>query len=197
VTTAVRWWIASAFARTPLARRSDRIQARALILALALMVMAIYPATLVSEQTYTTRAQSIAAEASASHSVEATALANSTAAPSPSEAPSTTFLARVRWTARDGVHETTTKVEKPVKAGEQVRIWLDDQGKITGAPRNDTDARIDSFGVAVFAWLAIAAVVGAMMAGLRSALRRTRDREWDRGLQELAGYGGGSTTRTP
>jgi uncharacterized cupredoxin-like copper-binding protein len=197
MTTSIRWWMACAFAHTPLASKADRIQARALVASFALMVLAVIPAALVSQQAYDVRSQAVAAQIKATHSVEATAVGNSTALPSATESASTTFLTPVRWSAQDGVHETTTKGDEPVKAGAPVQIWVNEQGKVTSPPPNQTDAKVDSLGMAALAWLTMAAVIGAAMAALRSVLNRTRDREWDRGLRELAGYGGGSTTRTP
>jgi hypothetical protein len=194
MTTSIRWWTSCAFGRTPLASKSDRMQARALMFSLLLVVVAAFPAVLAGEQAHASRLAAIATEAKTVHPVEATALGNSTAAPTAIQS-STTFLTPVRWTARDGVHEATTEVETPVKAGGKVQIWLDAQGKITRAPATGADATVDSLGVAALAWLVMAALIGAVMATVRAVLRRAKDREWDRGLRELAGYGGGSTTR--
>jgi hypothetical protein len=193
----IRWWAACAFGRTPLARTADRIQARAIVVAMVLSIAVIYPAVSVGHLGYAVRSHTIAAEAAGRHAVEATALGDSIADPAQTESASTTFLAHVRWTAQDVMHDTTTKVDQPVKAGEQVRIWLDEQGKVTTAPLTDVDARIDAIGTAALLWLTMAAFIGAAMTGLWSVLGRGRNREWDRSLRELVGNGGGSTMRRP
>ena len=195
--SALRWWAACAVGRNPLARGADRVQGLALAIGLLTMIVAVYPAVLLGQLGFATRSDAIAAEAATRHQVAATALEDSTAQPSQTESTTTAFLAHVRWTAPNGVHDTMTQVEQPVKAGEQVRIWLNDDGKATTPPPTEADARIVAVGTVVVAWLAIAAVIGAALVGIGAKLGRTRAREWDRGLRELVDNGGGSATHRP
>jgi hypothetical protein len=197
VTHWIHWWAACTFGRTPFARPADRIQAWAVVVGMALLLAAAYPAVTIGHLGYAVRSHTIAAEAAVRHPVDATALADSTATPSQTESMSTTFLVHVRWIAPNGVHDLTTTVAQPVKAGEPVRIWLDDQGKVTTALLTDADARIDAIGTTALVWLTMAAFVALAMTGLRSVLGRSRDREWDRRLRELVDNGGGSTTLRP
>jgi short subunit dehydrogenase-like uncharacterized protein len=185
--TPVRWWAACAFVRTPLVRRVDRIQAWALIAGLLLMIVAIYPALLAGKAGYAARAETIAAEAATRHPVAATALANSTVDPTLAEtAASASFRAHVQWDTPNNVRDAVTVVDHPVKAGEPVQIWLDDKGAVVTPPKTDADARVGGLGAFAFAWLAMAAVIGGGYVALRAALTRRRNREWDRGLFELA-----------
>jgi hypothetical protein len=196
-TNPIRWWAACAFARNPLARTADRIQAWAVVGGLALLVAAAYPALAVGQLGYAVRSQDVAAEAAQRHPVEATALGDSTAAPAQVESTSTTFVAPVRWTAGNVAHDTTTKVDRPVKAGDRVRIWLDDQGKVTTPPLTEADARLDALATTALVWLTMAAIVVGALLVLRSMLGRARNRSWDKSLRELVDNGGGSTTRRP
>lgn len=196
-TNSIRWWAACAFARTPLVRATDRIQAWAVVAGLVLLVAAAYPAMTVGRLGYTVRSQDVATEAAHRHPVQATAVADSMTDPTQVESTSTSFFAHVRWTAQNGAHDTTTKVDGPVKAGAAVRIWVDDQGKVTAPPLTDTDARVDAFATTALMWLTMAAIIGGALLGLRSTLGRARGRGWDRSLRELVDNGGGSTTRRP
>jgi hypothetical protein len=197
--TTIRWWAACAFGRTALARSADRVQAWAVVAGLLVAIAATYPAAAAGQLGYASRSQDIAAQAATHHPVEATALGNSTPDPALSESTSTeststTFQVHVGWTAQNVSHDAMTKIEQPVKAGAQVRIWLDDKGKLTTAPPTAADARVDAIGTAVLAWMAMVLLIGGALAVLRSVLGRSRNREWDRGLRELVDNGGGSTT---
>ncbi|MCV7421867.1 hypothetical protein H7K45_15060 [Mycobacterium yunnanensis] len=181
----LRWWVTCALGRGPLLRRADRVHAWGLVIGFAAMIAAIAPAVAVGQVGYTARAQTIAAEAATRHPAEAIAMSDSTADPTQIESGSTSFLAHVRWTARDGAHDDYTKLEQPVKAGQPVRIWLDDAGKPTTPPLTDADARVVAMGTAAIVWLGLAAVIGVGVAMLQMAVNRARDRKWERGLRAL------------
>lgn len=190
----IRWWIIRAFGRTPLGRAADRVEAWAIFMGLLILVAAAYPALAAGHASYAAREHSIATEATR-HSVDATATGAGTSDPAMSESTLTTFILPVRWQANNTVHDTTVKVDKPMKTGDHLRIWLNDKGNVTTAPLTDTDARVEAVGTATLLWLVMAAAIGAALAVLRHALDRSRDRGWDRGLLELVDNGGGSTTR--
>lgn len=184
--TPVRWWAACAFVRTPLVRRVDRIQAWALIAGLLLGIAALYPAALIGEAGYTGRAETIAAEAATRHPVDATALKGSTVDPTLAESSaSASFRVPVRWETHRGARDAETTVDRPVKAGETVTVWLDDNGSVTTPPKTDSDARIAGIGAFVFTWLAMVGLIGAGYAAIHAVLTRRRNREWDLGLHEL------------
>lgn len=195
--TPIRWWAKCAFGRDPLLRGADRMQAWGLVVGFVAIIAAIVPATSLGQLGYAERAQTIASEAATRHQVPAIALSDSTADPTQVEsATSASFVAHVRWTAQNAAHEDYSKVEQPVRAGQQVRIWLDDAGKVTTPPQTDADARVDAMGTAAILWLGFAAMIVIAMAMFRTALGRARDRRWDRGLQALVD-GGGSAAQRP
>lgn len=191
-TNPIRWWAKCAFGRGPLLRRADRLRAWGLALGLVAIVAAVAPAVAVGDLGYAARAQTIAAEAAARHPVEAVAVADSTADPTQVESASTSFLARVRWTVQNTAHEDFSKIEQPVKAGQPVRIWLDDAGRVTTPPQTTADARVDQIGTVALVWMVFAAAIGVAMATFATVLGRSRERMWDRGLRELVEDGGGS-----
>ena len=194
----IRVWAKCAFGRGPLLRGADRMQAWGLILAVVAMVAAIAPAMSLGQLGYAERAKTIAAEAATRHQVQAIALSDSTADPTQVEsATSASFVAHVRWTAQNVAHEDYSKVEQPVRAGQPVRIWLDDAGKVTAPPQTEADARVDSMGTAAILWLGFAAMIGIATAMFRTAIGRAKDRRWDRGLQALVDDGGGSAAQRP
>lgn len=195
----IRWWAKCAFGRDPLLRAADRLQAWGLVVAFVAVVAAVVPAVALGHLGYAERTQTIAAEASARHPVQAIALSDSTSDPTQVESTSTAtpFVAHVRWTSRDIPRDDFTKVEQPVRAGQPVQIWLDDTGKVTSPPQTDVDARVDAMGTAALVWLGFVAVVGIALAMLVTALRRARNRKWDHGLQALVDDGGGSAAQRP
>ncbi len=191
----IRWWTTRAFGRNPLARGADRFEAWAIVAGILVLIAAIYPAMAVGQLGYAASSHSIAVEAATRHPVEATAVGTSRTDPTMSDSTTATFLVPVRWQAENGTHDATTKAEQPVKAGDKVRIWLDEKGRITSAPLTEVDARIEMIGTVVLSWLIACAIVGGAFVVLRRALHHSRDRGWDRGLLELVDNGGGSTTR--
>jgi len=193
----IRWWVTCALGRGPLLRRADRVYAWGLVIGFAAMLAAVVPATAVGEIGYTARAKTIASEAATRHPVEAIATGDSTADPTQVESGSTSFLAHVRWTAADGAHDDYTKLEQPVKAGEPVRVWLDDAGKPTTPPLTDANARVDAMGTAVIVWLGLASLIGVGVAMLHMAVNRARDRKWELGLRALGYDVGGPATHRP
>lgn len=193
----IRWWAKCAFGRGPLLRGVDRVQAWGLVVGFVAVVAAVVPAMSLGQLGYAERVQTIAAEAATRHQVPAIALSDSTADPTQVESATTTsFVAHVRWTAQNVAHEDYSKVDQPVRAGQPVRIWVDDAGKVTTPPQTDVDARVDAMGTAAILWLGFAAMIGIAMAMFCTAVGRARDRKWDRGLQALVD-GGGSAAQRP
>lgn len=193
----VRWWAVCAFGRSPLTRVADRVQAWAVLVGLALVVAAVYPALAVGQMGHDALSKTIATDTASRHPVDATALGNSRSDPAIAESTNTTFTVNVRWFSNHSAHDTVTRVDQPVKAGDQVRIWLTDQGAVTSAPMTDADAHLTQIGTVVLSWLVSAVLIAGAFMLLRNRLDRVRDRDWDRDWLELVEDGGGSTTVTP
>ena len=191
----IRWWAMRAFGSGPLLRGTDRVEAWILVVGFVAVIAAVVPAMALGHVGYAARSQTITAEAAARHPMEAVALDDSTADPTQVESASTSFLAHVRWNTQNVAHEDYSKVGQPVRAGQSVRIWLDDAGRVTTPPQTDADARVDAAGAVAISWLGFAALIGVAMVSFRTALGRTRDGRWDRGLRALVDDGGGSAAQ--
>lgn len=193
----VRRWTQRAFGRTPLARRADRIEAWAVFVVLVLSVMAVFPAVLLGEAGYAARSHTSAAEASSRHRVDAVAVGNAKTDPTMSDSAPAKFSVPVRWFAQNASRDAEVKIDRPVKAGDHVPIWVNDRGKVTTAPLTDDDVHVVAIGTAALVWLVAVILLGGAFAVLHRALDRSRNRGWDRGLHELVGNGGGSANFTP
>lgn len=121
--------------------------------------------------------------------VQATATADSETtleAPSPS-------VANVQWTAGGSVHTGVVRPPRPVKAGDHIQVWIDEQGRRVPPPISASSAAAYGNGAAIATWLA-AAVVGVMtIAATRTLMNRYRYRVWSTELQMLLDRGDGRT----
>ena len=93
-------------------------------------------------------------------------------------------MASVRWTAPDGSTRTgRTLVSTGLKAGSEVMVWQDRQGRLTLAPTGSTEAAVEAGFLATAAGLALAGLVSGAGAAARWRLDRRRidrwGREWD------------------
>lgn len=180
----IRWWATRAFGRSPLLRTSDRVEAWAVAVALAVILVAAYPAAALGQMA----SQTLAADAP--HQIEATARGDSTVQPSVSEPPAPMFAVKVRWLADNTANETVVTLDRPVKTGDQVSIWLDDGGRVTTAPPAEADVHTMSAGLGALLWLALALPFAGLFALLRHRINHAREVRWDRGWHQLAGHGG-------
>jgi hypothetical protein len=194
-----RWWATCGLRRNPLVRRVDRVQAWSLVAGIVVLVIAAQQASAYSATVYAARSHDVVVESAKRHAVEATALADSTSsAKGPASATRLVYSDHVQWFEKNATHDDVVKIDRPVKAGDRVGIWLDDQGKVTSAPPTDDGAHADAIGVAALLWLLCLAIVTGALEILRRVLDRARRRAWDRELRLLVDNGGGSsTTRTP
>ncbi|WP_406005183.1 hypothetical protein OG440_02655 [Streptomyces sp. NBC_00637] len=92
--------------------------------------------------------------------------------------------ASVRWTTPDGSTRTgRTLVETGRRAGSQVTVWQDGQGRLTPAPTGSTEASIESGFLGTGAAAALAGLVIGVGAIARWRLDQRRiegwNREWD------------------
>ncbi|MBO1334412.1 hypothetical protein [Streptomyces sp. VRA16 Mangrove soil] len=93
----------------------------------------------------------------------------------------TLYQVPVRWTTADGVtHSGIARVPAGTRRGESARIWLDDAGRIAGAPLDESDIWLR--GASVGAAAAGGVTTVALLAGwsVRRRLDRERLAQWDR-----------------
>ncbi|WP_328445267.1 hypothetical protein OG780_05555 [Streptomyces sp. NBC_00386] len=93
-------------------------------------------------------------------------------------------LASVRWTTPSGSARTgLTQVSTGLKAGAEITVWQDRQGRLALAPPSSSAAAVESGFLGATAALALAGIVFGAGAAVRHRLDRRRidgwDDEWD------------------
>jgi hypothetical protein len=177
-------WLMHALGRNRLARTSDRLEAGALLMVLAVAVFAIPVAQGVGDESYAHRLQQISSQQQSRHSIAAIATADSTT-PAPRRFGSPVTV-RVEW--REGVHRRSEVVTNPsfVKAKAPVTVWLDDAGAVVPAPDRAVDARASATSIAWGSWVGIVGVCALMAFAVRRCLDRYRAASWQRELRLMA-----------
>jgi hypothetical protein len=180
------WRIARVFGRNPLLRRTDRIEALVMLVALVASLLAIPVVGVMSIVVYGARDRLYDQEAQARHTVMAT-VADASA---PLDQDARTVLVKARWPAAAGERTGSFQHSTPVKAGERIEIWVDKDANLVGPPTPTWYAAIDAVGTAIVTLLVVGAVMTSLVAALRSLLDRARDAEWEREIRCLQEDGG-------
>ncbi|MGE2836020.1 Rv1733c family protein [Mycobacterium sp. SMC-4] len=172
-------WFLRVLGGSPLGRVSDRLEALSAVVVTVLVLFAVPLAALVKTEVYSAGARTADEQAQTRHAVEAQAL-ESTAALADFDNPG---YVRVRWQGGGQFHEDTVIAPAPVEAGDAVRIWVDDAGKVVPAPVTVTDAEMAAVGAAVAVWLAVVGSCALATWVVRRGLDRARDHAWERELR--------------
>lgn len=177
-----RWYL-RALGRNPLVRLSDRLEAFAVLGVLVLALIAVPVSVHLGSKTYESRMHTAAEQTQTRHSVEAVVVEGSMGMPADFDSPA---YVQVEWREGAVTHNAQVISPETVKAGAPLTIWLDDSGKVVGAPLTPVDAKVSALGVAWTIW--ISAVVLSVFAALvvRQGLDRSRARAWERELLLLA-----------
>lgn len=178
-----RSWVVRLIGRHPLVRRSDRAEARSVLLAVVLALLAIPVAAAVGTSVHDARAKFYAEQAASRHTVTATAMEDTTTVVRPD---AVSFDVRARWNAAGANHIDTISWPKRAKAGDQEAIWVDAHGRQADDPAAPGRAGLDAIGAAVSLWLVVVAALVTFTYALRSRLDRARFAAWDRVLQSPA-----------
>ncbi|MGW0758432.1 Rv1733c family protein [Streptomyces sp. NPDC002814] len=174
--TKVRFW---RWRRSPLRRRSDRLEAWIVLCTWTLALLGGVSAGWMASESV---ADGIASRRAEVHPVAAvlTEDAAKTLALTASGSSSGTVWAKVRWTAPDGSARTgPAKVEPGSKTGTAVTVWTDRTGKLVSEPATATETKLE----AAFAGVLIgtSAGGGVLLCGwlVRELLARRRLADWD------------------
>jgi hypothetical protein len=186
-----RWWTACALRRSPLIRRIDRIEAGAVLVALLLAFFAVPHASTLGHKVFAGEAEKIAIESASRHPVDAIAMQPS----APQSGRPVATSVPVRWFADNQTHDKVIPIDRPVRAGEHVHIWLDNRGNVTPPVRSVDDAKRDALVTAVAAWIAFAALCATAVVAVRYVLDRCRYRRWERDIRILVDNDGGWAQR--
>lgn len=179
------WWVFRSLSRNPLVRSVDRVEGWSVVIVVVALIGALFVASNVSDAVAASEKVAVEREAATLRSVQAVAIGPGE---SRVQGSATVFMARVRWF--DGIESQDRTIRAPhlLKAGDRIDLWVDDQGNVRSAPRTAADAEASGVGAALLLWSAMAALAGWLLYLTRRALDRRRFREWDRALEELAGY---------
>ncbi len=181
------WPVLRLFSRNPLIRMSDRIETGVVALAVLVVVVAAAGAGAMGTVIHDGQAQKYREQMHTRHVVVASAVDDSQPTVSPETTP---FTVQARWKANGVDHSDLLGWNRAVKAGDALKIWVDDHGDPVTAPRPVERAVIDAVSAALIGWLitilAVAEVVGAVRAHLRHE-------QWDRDIRSLVD--GGFTNR--
>ncbi|MFX0577860.1 hypothetical protein [Nocardia nepalensis] len=187
-----RWWRRRPWRSTPLMRGSDRIEALVWLIAVIVMLVAVPVAGAAGTAGYTAAASRIRVENATKVSVPASI----TAAPErivtvdAYGAATERFEATVRWNQGGRAGTTTTGVSGKSAPGDEVRVWLDADGKATTPPVRPVNAANSGVGIGLTVLVTIWG--GALVSGfgvgrlLRARRYAALDREW-RGMSRPVG----------
>ncbi len=174
-----RWRVARVFGRNPLLRRTDRIEALVVLVALAVSLIGVPIAGVVGAVTYGARDRVYTQEAHDRHRVAATV------ADARGEDLGLTVV-QARWPGPGGERGGTLELTEHAKAGGTVDIWVDGAGNPAVPPTPTWLAAGEAVGVAVVTALAVTMAMGAVVSVVRSRLDRVRDALWERDIELLA-----------
>jgi hypothetical protein len=188
------WWLLRACGRrNPLVRTSDRIELLIIAIGVLIALVATACAGALGTAVHDARSRVYLAEAQTRHNVIATAIEDSTTVVGVDDNAATSVNAR--WHVDDTEHSDAFTMNRPVKTGDPLVIWVDGDGNRVDAPTPTSQAGVDAVGIAYAAWQTVALAVFGLVCWGRSRLDRRRISGWERDLRSLA-YDGGSGNRT-
>jgi hypothetical protein len=106
----------------------------------------------------------------------------------------TTTRADARWQVDGTEHTGSVTLDRAVKTGDPVRIWVDRDGNRVDAPTPTSQAGVDAVLVAYATWQTVVLAAAALIWWCRLRLDRRRDSAWERDIRSLIHDNGGRTT---
>ena len=179
-------WLRRLSAGNPLVRVSDRIEAVAIVLVVAVVLLAAPVAGAMGTAVYDSLSHRYAADRAARHEVSATVAADSMWAPQVYEK---AFLTPIRWEFAGTGHMEEVRTDR-MKAGELLNIWIDDKGARATKPLLNENAATEAVVTGFGLWFAAVGVASAAWTVFRLRLNRSRSANWDRELDDLVGDDG-------
>ncbi|MEB3979727.1 hypothetical protein OQ968_00420 [Mycobacterium sp. 663a-19] len=170
------------FGLNPLIRPSDRLEALILVLAVALSLVTVPIAAAVGTSVHDSRRSVYAEQAQTRRPVTATVIGDSHPRRN-LESPTVTVPAR--WFAAGTEHTGDVVAPLGVKVGEEIEIWVDQEGAAVGKPERTAVDEAVAFAMAIWWTVSLSAV--ALFGGARIALDRRRAANWQRDFDRLVG----------
>ncbi|OBL07756.1 hypothetical protein A5646_13280 [Mycobacterium sp. 1245499.0] len=171
--------LARLFGRNPLIRKTDRVEALILVLAVAMSLIAVPIGAAVGTVVHDSRSRLYAEQVQTRRPVTATVTGESQRR----NLDSPTVTVPARWFAAGT--ERTGDVTAPLKAktGDEIEIWVDDRGLPVARPLNA--ARNDALVFAVATWWGVSLLAVALFARARITLDRLRYARWQQSFDRL------------
>ncbi|OBB65860.1 hypothetical protein [Mycobacterium sp. 852014-50255_SCH5639931] len=166
--------------RNPLVRASDRVEALLVVLAVAVSLFTVPVAATVGTAVHESRSRVYAEQIQTRRPVTATVVGDSHPR---TDLESPTVRAPARWPVAGA--ERTGDVVAPlgVKIGDELEIWVDDEGSPVSRPK--MSARDEAVAVAVAIWCVVSLSVAGLFAVARDALDRARYARWQHDFNSL------------
>jgi hypothetical protein len=195
-----RRWVARAFGRNPLLRWTDRAEA-CIVIAAVLLAIAAGPVCIADGvEVYRSHGQIYGMQSQTRHLVTATVAASGHAHTPHS---TTTSILAVWTEGADGArggdvrssHADWTRTQRAVEDGDQIQLWIDDNGRLVDPPTPLMQAGVDGIGVAGGIWGAVVLGLIAIVGVLRSPLDQIRQKQLSGECERFAS--GGMPNRSP
>lgn len=183
-----RCWIVRALGANPIIRLSDRVEAVAAVLVVALILTATAIAAAITTTVHDSRSHQYAQLAATRHTVQARVLARSRVPVGSTERP---FEAQARWPTPLGERSGSVFLSHSAEAGDQVDIFVDSSGRQVPPPPPRWQAGVDAVSTGVAVWLVSIGLIGLAASVSQQWLMRRRYRKWDDELRLLKSDSGG------
>lgn len=161
----------------PVSRGVDRVEGCSLVLAVLLGALLVPIMLAVGSRTYANVVDNAEQQARTRHQVVAILVEDA-----PRADPGGGSQPRVpaRWRTAYGTDTGRVLAETGLRAGDRVRIWLDEDGDPSGPPARPADAATAAALVTITGWLIAVALLGMVHSGIKHLLDRRRYRDWGR-----------------
>jgi hypothetical protein len=177
------WWVLRACGRNPLVRGIDRVELLIRSLGILVVLVAAACSGALGTAVHDARSSVYSAQAQTRQRVIARAIDDSTIVFGADE--DTTTRVNARWQANGTEHSGSFALDRAVKTGDPLRIWVDRNGDRVDAPTPTSQAGVDAVGVAYAAWITVTLATAGLICWGRWRLERRRDSAWEREIRCL------------
>jgi hypothetical protein len=172
-------------------RASDRLELLIVAVGILVVVLAAACAGALGTAVHDARSRVYIAQAQTRHTVVAEAINDSTIVLGADD--NATRTVDARWQVDGAEHTGTIALDRTVKTGDPLRIWVDRNGNRVDAPTPTSQAGVDAVLVAYLVWQSVVLAAAALIWWGRSHLDRLRDSAWERDIRVLIHDNGGRT----
>jgi hypothetical protein len=185
------WWVLRAAGRNPLVRGSDRLELLIVSVGILVVVVAAACAGALGTAVHDARSRVYIAQAQTRHTVVAEAIDDSSIVLGVHDNTATRVVAR--WHVNGTEHTGSVALDRAVKPGDPLTIWVDRSGNRVDAPTPTSQAGVDAAVAAIAAWQTVALAAAGLIWWGRWRLDRRRDSAWEREIRCLIHDNGGRT----